>query len=632
MIGIRVEDEFLDLPDGISFDVVLNNPLFKEDNLSPGSGTYPFEVPGDEVSEKNARILANPDVLEQSGGTRKIDGELHIDGSDFKKGKVVVRDASGGNININFAFGLAQVSDEFKTKKLRELADQPLTIGSTAVAKKIFIKPGTAAAAPYRIDVNGRNYEAATLAALATAITNDTKEPRATATLVNTGTTPLGLTAPFIEIAPTNNPNDPLSPLHVNNPVDNGNGGSFVWLTDTFDPAAYNTDFVNYFNSPPTGHSMLRWPLVFNRDMYGEGQFFQFNAFGGPTGAIAGGTKDYPYVNAFTSTFGLIFNVPNLGVGVNIPFLVSNRNSLQPFVRLGWVLDQILTYFGLELEGDWRDADVDNMLIDNAAPLDEPMNFLGTKKFVFWRRQFNVKDLLPDITVVEFFRALQSRYNLGIYLNEKNGKLRIVKLENIARSYLQEDITAQAGRINMRTDERLTGFTLRAKRAQDDALSVEDTYVVGESEKVYEMALSGLGDQIAFDNLIGIAGTVQGPAKAQKMSDNFPFRIFYDLGLQSAGAFNYRAASINASGWAEKLDNELFKDGIYKTFWKYWLLFEANRRSVKLPVNFYLRQLRHFDWELKRVLDRKYFLVKSIRARVSNNGVEPSDVELYTMF
>ncbi len=694
----------MDLPSGVEIDVVMNNPLFNDDNLSPGSGSYPFQIPGDDHSEKNSRLLGNPDALEQpSGGFRKFESDLYIDGNDFKKGKIIVREAQAGNINVNFMFGLAKVSDEFKTKKIRDLADIPVTISTTPITKKIFVKPGAAAEAPYRIEVNGKPYEsgpdwnssaiynsngsgagryckhtgtngkkrvfesktngnannepptdpnedentfwkkvdlAGALDALAIQINANTEKPAATATRITTGTTPSGISAPFIEITPTENPNDPLSRLHVKPVDDNGNGTSgFIWLADTFDMSVYYSEFQNFVNEN-TG-AIYGWPLCFNRDIYGENPFFQFNP-GAPAGALAGGTKDYPYVNAVADIGGpppdpdtiapLIFNQSNFGVGVNVPFLVRNSNSLQPFVRLGWLLDQILDYFNLEMEGDWRDADVENMFIDNASPLDDPQDFLGSKKFVFWRRSFNVRQLLPDLTVVEFLRALQKRYNLGIYLNEKNGKLRIVRLENIARSYAQADITEQAGKITQRTELRLTGFTLRCKRAEDDALSKDDTFTVGEEEKVYNIELGALEEQISFDNILGVPCIVEGPYKAQKMSENFPFRIFYSTGNQSAGGFNYRGASINAMGWREKLDNGPFQLGVYETFWKYWLHFESRRRVVRLPVNFYFRQLRHFDWELKRVLDRNYFLVKNIRAKITMQGVQVSDVELYTMF
>ena len=107
MIGIRIGDEFLDVLHDTKVQVFLNNPLLVDDvTISKGSGTLPFNLPGEDASPKNSAILGNPDVLENSEGFRKVDAELQVDGNVFKKGKLIVREAQEGRISTNFNFGL----------------------------------------------------------------------------------------------------------------------------------------------------------------------------------------------------------------------------------------------------------------------------------------------------------------------------------------------------------------------------------------------------------------------------------------------------------------------------------------------------------------------------------------------
>lgn len=623
MIGIRIGDEFCDVPGDVKIPVFLNNPLLNEDNLSPGSGSLPFDLPGDDDSPHNAQLLGNPDVLENADGLRKFDSELQVDNIPFKKGNLIVRDARPGKISTNFNFGLGTLSDEFKTKKVRDIIAATITIDSSNFPKKIYLKAGTLATNPYSINVNGRTYSETSVSNLAAAINADTSEPRATATYVTSGTTPYGLSQPFIELAPYNNPNDPLSPLHVDVAEDNGNSSTgYVWAVEGMDLTSYWAAFNTYLDgyaTEPYASDAIRWPIVFNDNLYGEGVFNGLN--------VVTVTKSTNYVNART-TGGIVVNSPNRGLAINVPFVVNNANSLQPFLRMKWVLDQIADYFGFTWEGDWFDTDVTNMLIDNAAPLDVPQDYIGKTKFVFWNRVFTMESLIEDITVIDLFKSLQNRYNLGIYQNERTGRVRVVKRESVALQVSDVDLTPQAGKINGRSDMRITGFTLRSVKDDNDGLSTVDEYVVGESEQVIETKISGLAGDITT-TINGGAGDVTGPHKSQPMTNKFPLRVFYYKGLIDNGTFTYPKASADAFNYDERFDGV---GGLYAHRWKYWLYFAMRRRAITLPVAFFYSQLQYFDWEILQRLDRKQFIVKSISADVTNSGIMVSEVELWTMF
>lgn len=617
MIAIEVNGEFLELPANVRIAFRLQNPLLGDDVvLSPGSGTYTFDLPGEDDSPHNARVLGNPDVLENPNGLRKFNNaQLYIDNIRFRKGQLIVRDATPGKITVNFNWGITQLSDEIRTRKLRDLLDETITISTAAVNKKIYLKPDTAVA-PYRISVNGRQYEGASLISLASAISTDTTEPRATATVINTGTTPLGMTAPFVEIIPFTNPTDPLSPLHVDTSEDNGNATvGFRWRAEAFDPTAYRAQINGWFAAFATAtppNNKIKMPVVYNNNPYGE----TVTTF---LDIVYGGTKENIQVNAHASG-GILHNDANYGVSVNVPFLVRNVNSLQPFIRVKYVLDQIANWLGVGLEGDWLDADVENMLLDNSYALDVPMDFLGKKKFVFWRRSFNLRELVPDITAIDFLKALASRYNLGIYRSEKTGNIRLMKREAVALKLATVDITARAGRIQKRADERLAGIRLQAKREEKDLFATDDSYTVGDAEQTINTAISGIERVFVFTSF---------PLISRPFNEKFELRIFYYTGIQDVGGIFSQTASINAANYDEKFSGT---NGLYEKRWKYWLHYRLRRRAIKMPIEFFLREMNRFDFESPVLLDRKTFLVSEIDGEVTHQGLGISDVELYTMF
>lgn len=625
MIGIKIGDEFLEVSKDTRISLKLVNPLFNEDNLSPGSLSLPFDLPSGDASPGNAVILGQPDVIENTEGFRKVAASLFFDGLPMKSGKLIVREHGDNKTNTNFNFGLGTISDEFKTKKVRNIIAQTITIDAATHAKKIYLKAGALAAPDYSITVNGRVYTAATVSALATAINADVTEPRATATYVTTGTTPLGVAQPFIEIGAYTNPNDPLSPLHVDFDGDNGNSGTgFVWYVEGMNMTALNTafsDFMDDYNTSPYPTEAIRFPVIFNDSFSGQGGLL--NYFGG---FADGGVKQTNYVNA-RNQFGLVLNDANYGAGINVPFKVRNANSIQPFLRMKWVLDQIATYFAFEFEGDWYTSEAANMLIDHAAALDAPLDYIGKTKFVFWRRSFNLSELIEDVTVVDLLKALQSRYNLGMYVNEINGKLRIVKRESVAIATTDEDITAMAGKIKGPVDMRLTGVKFTTPKDDTDEYSVADEYTVGEAEETVPCKLGAIAQE--FTTIImGAAGSVTGPYKRQDFSDKFKLRVFHYVGLTNNGTFTYAKASKDGNGFVETWTGA---SGLYARRWQYWIYYAMRRRSITVPVSFEYRHLYRIDWELKRRLDRKQFMIKSIDVELTPGGIRVSDVELYTM-
>lgn len=643
MIGVRMDDSanFLDVPPDASIEFKLENPIFADiDQLSPGSYTMPFTLPGGDVSPTNSKELKNPDIIENIEAFTKQGAKVFYDGNLFKKGKIKAKTVNGDQITANFIFGLSTVSDEFKTKKLRDIVAENIVISSTSLVKKVYVKSNPEilnnpevwpVGSMHAIIVNGKTYDQGNYTDVATAIDNNTDFPLVSAEVVAVGTSPGGFDAPYIVISALTDPNNPLTDLAVG-PADGTNyltdPERGVFLVNKFLMHAeiggpeledYYDEFWDFLEDYFTGaypDDKLRFPVVFN----------QGRLYNGVT------TLDG------TQPLNLIRNSPTFSDTI---FQPQNRNGIAPFVRMRYVLDQIADYFGFAWEGDFYElVDDEDMLIWNPNNLDQFKPYIGTEDFRFWKRSFNVKDLVPDVSVVDFLKAIKSRYNLATYLNESTGKVRMCMREPIAKSSDFDDLTKYCSELRPIDDLSVTGVRLSAQKDSDDKIAIEDTHTIGDAEKVYTSTMSALStsssiqgpplspaSSVPFSD--HVTGQLSGPAASQAAGDKFQLRVFYYRGLFDNGELEYPSASINATTFDEQFAGV---NGIYVNFWKRWLAYETRRKSGNAEIALPFRTLKNFDWEVKRRFDRNNYMIKSMTFTMNANGrISPVKAELFTM-
>jgi hypothetical protein len=262
------------------------------------------------------------------------------------------------------------------------------------------------------------------------------------------------------------------------------------------------------------------------------------------------------------------------------------------------------------MEGDFYELlETEDILIDNNQTLDLLQDFIGNNKFAFWRRSFNLNEFVPDMSVVDFFKGLQSRYNLAIYYNDNSRKVRMQMRETMAKGYTYDDITSICSPVDGIDDQRVAGYVLRTKKESSDDFSVEESFTIGDAE-AEQPILCGRIQRVQSKIVDG--GVLTGPYVSRKNAEEFGLRVFHYKGIQSNGAYN-------------------FPNNLYTKFWQYWGMFDQNRLIVKLKVNFPLRRLLYFNWELKRRFDRSNYIVKSLDIRITNGGIEVTNAELATM-
>lgn len=621
MIGIKLEDvsEFLQTEPDTTISLRLENPIFGDaEKLSPGSFSLPFDIPGGDRSPDNSRLLKNPDVIGNAEAYQLQKATLYWDGVPFKSGNLKPKgyDADSQSISTYFTFGLRTISADLKAARLRDVLKETVTISLAGVEKKVYIKPK--GAGDRTITINGQPYTADNVAdfpSLINAYYDDNMIldgelwlPRATLVLVG-GPTPNGITTTYVTIQMARTVTDAITHLptiqfSTDPHIDLNVVGNFDEWEIEGDLDDYYDDFKTYFDSfvgvPP--NDKIRWPLLFNSDLH-KGETL----------------KHQDVINAYDAT-GIQTNEPNFGqlnpsAGEYVP---RNYNSIQPFLMLKYVLDKIATTFGFVWEGDFYDDPVTaKRLIENTVPLDLPMLFVGEKKFIFWRRSFDLAELVEDISVIEFLQRLQARYNLAVYLNEATQKVRICYREAIAKLHEALEITPLASPKVSVDDQRVEGYQVVISKDQDDAFSLDETVTVGTPEKKIPIPM-GRPHRTRTDVVNG--KTVSGPWVSKPMSEKFTMRIFTYEGVVDVGTYKYASAGFADEGLITLHDQKH----------KYWLLAQKNRLAVTISTNFALRHLLDIDWEQKVRFDRSLFYFKSIDVELSNWSTKVKSVELYT--
>ena len=606
MIGVNINGTFADLAEDTSVQVELFNPIFNDGDVIKGSSSMPFNVPGGNKSELNSRLLKNPDVIENVESSNSIDSTLFFSGIPWKRGILRTKGFDKNTIQANYIFGLATVAEDFKTVKLRDIVTGVQTIHTNQLTKGFYIKNNVAFGGGLKIKINGKEITATSLADLRFKINQNEQENKVTALDIVSGTTPGGAAAPacyvFVNTMLGGDDHDPTWPISVA-AIEDTETEKAKWYIEPLSMTSYNSAITNFANPANT---VLKFPLLFNDKLFGD----------------APNPKPNNIINGWNST-GYLLNTISNG-----SFLVNNRTSFQCFIKLRYVLDVIEAAFGVEFEGDWiTDADTANMLIDNSACLDVSVPYIGNTNFIFIKRSFSLSELVPDITVVAFLKALQNRYNLAMYQNEYNGKIVLRKREPIAKQTTYTDITALSSPVLSIEDQRLTGIRLSAKIDENDSKALTDEYVTGEVEEEIKTDISGLGAESTTGQVDGETGTVMGPSISRKAGEKFGFRIFYSKGSVNNGTFTYQGASINATAYDERFSGA---NGLYEKNWKAWLAKRISRRVVNLEVSFPFRTIRSIEYDLKHRFDRKNFLIYSISVQLSMDGIKVSKVKLYT--
>jgi hypothetical protein len=625
-IGVKINDDFVEVFPNTSISIRLASPLFTTDNIIPGEFSFPFEVPGGDLSPRNAKTFNNPDVVENIEAFRRIEASLYYMGVPFKKGKLSITAINGRDkYSMNYIFGMSTLSDEFKTKKLPDLVGNPqINIWYDELTKMIYVKPAPGAPTPYKLMVNGQRMEANTLDGLRAQINiSFSDQLKVLSAYVAAGpNTPLGVAPPYLRIFPHDPANIFADYTHTESfplwvaPVEDTDEEKANWYVEAYDQTDYHDrvkDSLADFLTAGPFNPAVRFPFCWNEKTYdNEQDAIQPNYC---VNGQAGGD--------------IVTNDANWGVTNSKPFEISNQNTIQPFMRVKYILDRMAEYFNFEWEGDfYTDEKTGRMLLWNTFQFSFALNYIGTKKYIFFKKSFEYKDLVPDVSCIDFLKALGSRYNLAIYLNQRTGKMRIQKRKTIWSTLSYQDITGMSSPIKSIKPQQLKGVLLKVIREENDVFAVVDQKLIGtEGEVVIESPISGVAsDRIGFP--YSSTEELSGPVFGQKGGSKYTLRIFYAAGMVDGGASEYYGGSNTNGEFTETFDGV---DGIYVNEYQEYIRALIKMKEVEVETAFPYRLLHHMDYELRRRYDRSDFLIKEVTVNLTNKGLSVSKVILALM-
>ncbi len=574
--------ERLDLYPTTSLSLKRNNPILAEGVFIPGEYSLPFEVP---LTESNARNLSHPHLLDNTRSVRKIqDVRIYVDGIFYKKGTIYIGVANNQkkSIQIEFRFGLSAYADSIKTGTLPDIIDEDFVLTATVYQKTVYLQYNTTypLTGDYSLVVNNNRYEAATLPALASAI--DSGEQFVTASYSASGFP--GGSGAYITLACAFSGFD--TPLKVKP------GNNQVWLQSSNIAAIQDPVFTAieaYYDAEPPDDK-IRFPMSVNlryRKDYEDDHFINYNA----DGLLIRNTLDF--------------------------FTPGNKNSIQPYVKLSHLLTSIATYLGLTLEGDFiATSYYDEALIDSTENLSFSADMAGDEKFLFTKKSFNLRDLVPNITISDFLKALQTRFNLGIYVNENAKTLRLQHRDPILVAKTFQDITALTYDIDNPEQKGVDGVALKSNQSSSDLLAPTDKYLFGSAEEItIETNCGSLHEETEEQTDLDMVH--------QDINSSPGLRLLFEGGtIADTNAIDRNiAVSAPAEGY-------LFAD-IYAARWKFWLNWYLTRRFIPGTIQMGMRELTKLNWESKFRIDGIDYILVSTEETITMEGIKPVRVALY---
>jgi hypothetical protein len=139
--------------------------------------------------------------------------------------------------------------------------------------------------------------------------------------------------------------------------------------------------------------------------------------------------------------------------------IYHNINTLVPQPYFYHVISEIFKWLGYEISGDFsKDANIKKLLIYNNYALDKFSDF--QKGLNIFHGDFNIKDILPDISLREFINAIKDFFAVGIFFDTSSAKVLMIYKKTILNDNRYYDIDAYTPDEHENTFSENAGFSL----------------------------------------------------------------------------------------------------------------------------------------------------------------------------
>lgn len=602
MISIKVNGEFLELNATTRISQKLKSPIFADDNIIPGSYSFPFDIP---LSDNNARILGHLDVLENTNCQNEFQAELYFDKVLLQIGKLKINGISATSITTNFVYGFETLSESIKEKTLRDIVsgNSVLLWSPTGYTKTVTLSFGTENTDVY-VTINGETYSQY--------VTNAGDPPTALIAAINAASATNNCVASNVggklQLVPFENPTDVETPFNIV-------ADSDTWDVET-NIATYSSlvrgavdDFLSEVSAP---NDIIRFPRFKNTGVYSRAEH--------DTNEVNANINGQTFINSP----GGSDTVLNLELGVD--FFAFNTTSLCPQVKLSYILTQIESAFDITFSGDFIGSSWYNKaLLFNTVYLDIPVPFLGDQKdFIFFKNNVRIADHVPDMKVNEFLKALQTRFNLAVYFNEQTKQIVMNYRNTIATATSYEEFTPISSTPKINNITCLKGVLLKSPKYEDDEYSLVDELLTGtEREQEIETKCKHLSLYTTIS--VGYPNTFQIPIVNRKQEAKELILFFEHFDLDDSELEN----TTMSADIIEPTDGYSYAT-LEANQWDSYLQFLLRRKQASATMQLQLRHLLAIDFEKKYRIAGINYLLNTIDVTLTMQGIEPARVTMYS--
>lgn len=635
MIGFQINGEFLDLPESPSVELNRNSPIFQQDGFVVEDYTLPITFPN---TPRNARILNWPHLVDNAERQRpKWNCTLFYNGVPRLTGELRAKSPINSRvISANFIRGISQIGEDIKKRSIRDVVDDQIVIHSTDFQKSFKLEyDDTVSENQCALIINGTTYEGTDVTDLITVINADTEK---TFTVSN----PSGN---ILEI--TNNSTSEFNPFTIE---------EFTFASDTtLRSGTVTRRAVWKFVEVPawvTSYNSLyqEWAA----DYIGNDSTKPFRL---GTFYNRAREKEIPQFNQTVINYidenGLRPN--KIQTGLNSIFAeVFSGTSISPQVTVDHVLSKIEAYYGITIEAFFRNEYPDEPYVFiSPMTIDQPLAFLvpynplpyfrsryensqrpkPSNLFNFYRRDFFLSEFLPDMTVNEILKALQTFFNCEMAFDNDSRILTYTNRKAFAQTRQYQDITDRCEPFTDLQNPILDGVNLKIPRAEKDTLDISTltltanpytSYETGEGERPLELPISVLptvdfsGTTVVFDS-----ETLPKEVGAMEMEEDESFPLMVgiihsyksDIGLSENDLC--RLTSITAV-------QNLTWYGAFNMFeknWKDWVLLEDSLTTITCNWLMTREQAFNLAWGQRFRIDRNDYLLRDFNVTMRNNGL-----------
>ncbi|MFZ4523489.1 MAG: hypothetical protein ACOYNC_17430 [Bacteroidales bacterium] len=353
------------------------------------------------------------------------------------------------------------------------------------------------------------------------------------------------------------------------------------------------------------------------------------------------------------------------------------RTIITPMLYLRYVLDKIFEGLGYTLDDQMFSShpDFSRLVLFNATNANCPFGSgYVPENYTLTHLYFN--NHIPRVPLNDFIKGLEDYFGFGTFVDNVSRTVRLIPLKAIANSSDYIDFSKNIISCNIETEGRKKGFKL--------AMTIEAGDLMLEGLQGYEKMIMDIykGSVPTIAELppfpIGEVGTcyyVENLGQYYQMNTNYSYsqtvlmeilmtRFYFRSGeedlttifsnLWSDTALNTATVNTQMTAWKaisprlffaakdnwaghpsmmgvhETVDHSLFyrwETGMYNRFWKEYLTFLVNAKTVKFQKSMDFLEFRNFDFSRKYMIGGLKYLAKSIQVTMKKDRVMPATLE-----